>query len=257
MSNEIATVKAEFDVLDPNSRMAEVVQANVGDGQVLESDLPRVRMPAGGSTQWSYEAADGNTVTTDEITGLLVAVAGRGVLWPSREPSGSRPLVVSHDMKEGYLLGGEEADFGDVEPAVLEKYHLRDNIYDWYAMSNGPDFGFGSAGRGKRVKETQILAVLQKGEVLPVLVHLGGGSLGAFAKFRKGLKVLPHEAIVSLKLERASNLGGQKFSRVKPSLVGSLTPEEGARIKALYTEPLTAMLTRVPGVAVQKDAAPF
>ena len=259
MSTEIATTSTKFEFLAPGSRAAQIVANNIGDGQVYESDLPSVGMPAGGSTQWSYEDASGNTVNTDAIEGILVAAVGRGVLWPSTEPSGSRPLLVSNDMRTGYLVGD---DFGDVNPADLDKYLIEGNKYDYAAISNSPEFGFGSGGgRGKRVKESLVLVVLQAGEVLPVLVKLGGGSLGAFTKFKKGLKVLPYEAIVSLKLEKVSNMAGQKFSRVKPSLVGTLSEEEGEVVRGLYTEPLVQMLTRVPGgaspTAESSEKAPF
>ena len=258
MSTAIATAST-FEFLTPGSRAAQIAAANIGDGQIYESDLPSVGMPAGGSTQWSYEDASGNTVNTDSIDGILVAVSGRGVLWPSTEPSGSRPLLVSNDMRTGYLVGD---DFGDVNPADLDKYLLEGNKYDYAAISNSPEFGWGaSGGRGKRVKESLVLAVLQAGEVLPVLVKLGGGSLGAFTKFRKGLKVLPHEAVVSLRLEKVSNMAGQKFSRVKPSLIGTLSEAEGEVVHSLYTEPLTQMLTRVPGgaspTAGAVEEAPF
>ena len=260
MTTEIATT-SQFDFLKPGSRAAKIVASNIGDGQVYESDLPSVGMPAGGSTQWSYEDASGNTVNTDAIEGILVAAVGRGVLWPTTEPSGSRPLLVSNDMKVGFLVG---EDFGDVNPADLDKYLIEGNKYDYAAISNSPEFGFqnGAGGRrGKRVKESLVLAVLQKDEVLPVLVKLGGGSLGAFTKFRKGLKVLPEEAVVSLKLEKVSNMAGQKFSRVKPALIGTLTEEEGDVVRTLYTEPLTQMLTRVPGgaspTAGTDEKAPF
>ena len=259
MTTDIATTNSQFKFLNPGSREAKIVASNIGEGQVYESDLPRVGMPAGGATQWSYEDASGNVVNTDAIEGILVASTGRGALWPSQEPSGSRPLLVSNDMRTGYLVG---EDFGDVRPEDLDKFLLDEGRYDYAAMSNSTEFGFGAGGgRGKRVKEQVVLAVLQKGEVLPVLVKLGGGSLGAWTKFRKGLKVLPNEAIVSLKLERVSNMAGQKFSRVKPSLVGTLTEAEGEVVTALYTEPLTEMLTRVPGVASpaasSTEEAPF
>lgn len=259
MSTAITTV-SKFEFLTPGSRAAKIVASNIGEGQVYESDLPSVGMPAGGSTQWSYEDASGNTVNCEAIEGILVATAGRGVLWPSTEPSGSRPLLVSNDMRTGYLVGD---DFGDVNPADLDKYLIEGNKYDYAAISNSPEFGFqnGLNGRrGKRVKESMVLAVLQEGEVLPVLVKLGGGSLGAFTKFRKGLKVLPHEAVVSLRLEKVSNMAGQKFSRVKPSLVATLSEAEGEIVRALYTEPLTQMLTRVPGGAsptAGAEEAPF
>lgn len=256
MSTELTTtVDTLFPILVPGSRAARVHAANLAGSQVYENELASVRMPTGGATNFSYEKPTGESVTTDEIRGILVATAGRGVLWPSREPSGTRPLIVSHDLVTGYKVGD---DLGDVSPEVLDKFVDEAGNYDWQAMSNSSEFGYGSAGRGKTVKESQILAILQEGETWPVLLKIGGGSLSVWNKFRKMLPCMPNEAIVSIKLEKTKNFGGQPFSRIKPALVGQLTEEQGLLVEELYTKPLTAMLTRVPGGnSAAGEEAPF
>lgn len=255
MSNALITTE-KFPILAAGSREAQILAANLGDSQVYESDLTLVKMPTGGSTEFSYERPDGKTVSTDTLEGVLVATAGRGVLWPTREMGDQRPLVVTHDLKVGHKVGD---DFGDIAPETLDKFLNDDGTYDWAAMSNSAEFGFGSAGRGKRVKESQIIAILQPGETWPVLLRITGGSLTVWSKFRKMLPCLPHEAIVSFRLEKTKNMGGQTFSRIKPALVGQLSIEEGAVVERLYTESLTAMLTRAPGsgAPVGDEEVPF
>jgi hypothetical protein len=258
MSNEIATIKNDYPVLDGDSREAMILASKFQGEPLKESDLSTVRTPAGGSTTFSWTNQVGQPQSATEIQGVLVANAGRGTLWPTREPSGSKPLVTTHDLMVGYQTG---EDYGDVDAAVLERYLREDGTYDWAAMSNSADFGFGSAGRGKRVKESHVLAILQPGEILPVLVQLGTASLSAWSRFTKALSVLPHEAVISVTLEKAKNMGGQPYSRMVFALKGTLTPEEGAVVYESYTKPLDAVLKRKPyavsAPSTATEEAPF
>ena len=245
MSTEITTFSApsEFPILTAGTREAKILQSKLASGPISLDDLPSVKIPTGGATKFSYEV-NGSEVSTDEIRGVVVAQAGRGVLWPTTQMgNGAKPLVSTHDLVVGYRSGD---DFGDVSPETLAKFEKADGTYDWVAMSNSAEFGFGSAGRGKRVKESQIVAVLQKGELFPVLLRIPGGSLTVWNKFMKMVPCLNHEVVVSIKLEKAQNMGGISYARIKPSLVGTLTAEEGEVIEGLYTTALTEMLSRPP-----------
>lgn len=255
MSTDISVVSSDYPVLTEGSREAMILAKKFGDQPVSERDLPSIKTPAGGSTTFTWSTPEGTDESATEITGILVADAGRGDLWPSREPSGTKPLITTRDLKTGYKVGD---DFGDIDPAALEKFVQPDGTYDWAAMSDSPEFGFGSAGRGKRVKEQRVIAILRPGEIKPVLVKVSGGSLASFGRFERALSVLNHEAIVTVSLEKVKNAGGQPYSRLKFSLAGTLSPQDGDRVYAAYTKPLTAMLTRKPWTPdAAADDAPF
>lgn len=257
MSTAIATVSSDYPALAEGSREAMILAKKFGEQPVSERDLATISTPAGGSTTFAWSTPEGTDETAQEITGILVADAGRGDLWPSREPSGSKPLITTRDLKVGYKVGD---DYGDVDPADLEKFVRPDGTYDWAAMSNSSEFGFGSAGRGKRVKEQRVLAILRPGEIKPVLVRVSGGSLSAFAKLERALSVLNHEAIVTVSLEKVKNAGGQPYSKLTFKLAGTLSPADGEKVFAAYTQPLTAMLTRkpwTPDAVVDDEPAPF
>lgn len=247
------TPDAGFGILDPQSEIAEIIAENVGDSVIREQDLVHVKMPAGGSTTWTWER-QGNTETADDITGILVACGYRGHLWPTEEMSGQRPLITCHDGRHGYKVGD---DFGDINPATLEKYLLEDGTYDWRAMANGPDYGYGTSGRGKRARETAILAILQPNQMWPLMVHVSGGSLGKWESFRKMLSVRLHQVVITLALEKVKNLANKTFARVVFKHAGTLTAEQGALVKATYTENLNEMLRRTPGASAPSsdDAA--
>ena len=232
------------DLLAADSRQLQIISRNLDGEPMNEQDLVHVKTPLGGATQWTIDN-NGNMETTDEIVGLLVAVGKRGVLWPHEDPSESRPVLVTNDLLVGHLVS---RDLGTIDPAALEKYRLKDGQYDWQALSNGPEFGYGSSrsGSGKRVKEARILAILRQGETWPVLVTAGAGSLRNILPFLKRMPCFFHEAVVGLKLTRAKGRGGQPYSQIVPRLVGQVTPEQGEIAERIYAEPLRQMFSAPP-----------
>lgn len=253
MTTAISTVeKIEYPALVPDSRQARIIAQNLGDEPMRETDLVRVKTPLGGATKWTVEV-NGNQETCDELVGILVGEAKRGVLWPDPNPTEQRPVVISNDLLVGYRVSD---DLGSVDPAALEKYRIGDRRYDWAALSSSPEFGYGAGGAGKRVKESRILAILREGDVWPVLVTVGPGSLASWLPFRKRLPCFAYEAVLGLRLERAKGSAGQPYSMIVPRLVGELSEEQGEVARQLYTEPLTAMFNAPPAgatVVVNED----
>ena len=253
MTTAISTVeKIEYPALAPDSRQARIIAQNLGDEPMRETDLVRVKTPLGGATKWTVEV-NGNQETCDELVGILVGEAKRGVLWPDPNPTEQRPVVISNDLLVGYRVSD---DLGSVDPAALEKYRIGDRRYDWAALSSSPEFGYGAGGAGKRVKESRILAILREGDVWPVLVTVGPGSLASWLPFRKRLPCFHYEAVLGLRLEKAKGGAGQPYSMIVPRLVGELSEEQGEVARQLYTEPLTAMFNAPPAgatVVVNED----
>lgn len=254
MSTAIATTEKTIDYpsLAPNSRQARIIAANLDGEPMTEMDLVKVPTPLGGSTTWNIDI-DGNVESTDEIVGLLVAVASRGVLWPSATPTEQRPILVSHDLITGYRVSDDLGS--EIDPDALEKYRIGDRRYDWAALSTGPEFGFGSSGASKRVKESRILAILRQGETWPILVTVGPGSLRNWVPFKKRLPCFCWEAVVGLKLAKAKGASGNPYSQIVPRLVGTVTEEQGEVARQTYTVNLDEMFARPPvGAAVVVDA---
>lgn len=250
MSTSISTnVKTvDYPALAPNSRQARIIAANLEGEPMRESDLVRVPTPAGGGTVWAFDN-HGNTETTDEIVGVLVAEGKRGYLWPKDDPSEMRPVIVTHDLLVGYRTGDE---LGDCDPAALERYRIGDRKYDWAALATGPEFGWGSGKGGERsrkVKENRVLALLRAGETWPILVTVGPGSLAGWLSFRKKLPSFAYECVIGLKLQKVKNAGGQPYSQIVPRVVGLLTEEQGTVAEAVYHRPLTAMFSAPPAGA--------
>ena len=247
MTTALSTNVLDFRSLAPDSRQIRVIEANLDGEPINEQDLTRVKTPAGGGTKWMVNVG-GNEEACDEIVGLLVCIAKRGILWPQPDPTDQRPVIVTNDLLVGYRVSD---DLGSIDPAALERHRIGDRRYDWAALATSPEFGYGTSGAGKRVKESRVLAILRDGDVWPMLVTIGPGSLKAWNKFQKtGLPSFHWECVVGLKLEKAKSGAGQPYSMIVPRIVGTVSEEAGELARRIYTEPLKRMFNAPPIGAV-------
>jgi hypothetical protein len=243
----------DLPALRPDSRAIKVIEANLDGEPMRESDLVRVKTPTGGGTKWVVPV-NGNDEACDEIVGLCVCIAKRGVLWPQDDPTDQRPVIVTTDLTTGYRVSDL---LGTVDPAVLERYRTGDRRYDWQAMATGPDFGFGSArgGAGKKCKESRIIAILREGDVWPILVTVGPGSLAEWGPFQKRLPSFHYECVIGLRLEKTKGKNGQPYSMIVPRVVGTISEEQGEVARRVYTEPLKKMFNAPPSMGAAVVAA--
>ena len=254
MTTEIATVSAtvDFPALRPDSRQMRIIEANLEGEPMRETDLVRVTTPLGGATLWTVDIS-GNQTTCDELVGLCVAYAKRGILWPSANPTEQRPIIVSNDLLVGYRVSDDLGS--EIDPKALERYRIGDRKYDWQALSSSPEFGYGGGGGAKRVKESRQIALLREGDVWPVLVTVGPGSLKGFLPFMKRLPSFFYECVLGLRLEKAKGAAGQPDSMVVPRLVGTISEEQGEVARRIYVDPLKAMFNAAPAGAVVEAVA--
>ena len=239
VQNETALAVAEpaqesrFLALRSGGPVAEAFQANFAEGDGIQiGDLTMLKVPAGGATTWEFEDMSG-VVTAREITGAIVAYQPYGILWPTEKSvEGAHPFMVTHDLKIGHRRSD---DYGDLDPEGIEACRLPDGTYDWQKL---PQNQWGSGkGRGKRCKEQRIICILRDEDTLPLMLRVPPASLQNVTRFIKKLSVPFFRCVVKLTLEKADGPDGP-YARVKPAFVEALSPEEGLRIKRLYTDSL-------------------
>jgi len=234
---------SRFVALRPDSDVREALMANLGPGETLQaSDLPRVPTPSGGAKVWSWTDAGNNEQSAKSLDGILVSVQPRGTLWGSEEPqSGVQPVLISYDLMTATRLND---DIGDLDADVLESCRIGDRTYDWRRLPYN-QYGSASNGRAKRCKESRLLAILREDDAWPLLVTAGVGSFKTVLPFIKRLPLAHFRCIVSLKLQRVENAGGQPYSQIVPQLVDTISREEGDIVRRLYTEPLSQIATEI------------
>ena len=248
MSTALANASTPFAGLTPGSRQMAIIEANVAGEPMSEMDLTKVKTPAGGGTTWEIDN-QGNIETSPEIVGILVAIGKRGLLWPFDEIGEEPPVIVTNDLVTGYRVSDK---LGNIDETALARYRIGDRRYDWAAISEGPEFGpkSGKGGVGKRVKESRTLAILRDGDVWPVLISIGPGSLGTFMPFLKKLPCFHYEAVIGLKLQKEKSKSGVTYSMIVPRLAGQLTEEQGEFVRKMYTEPMKKTFGALPNGAV-------
>ena len=248
MTTALANTSTPFAGLTPGSRQMAIIAANLEGEGISEMDLTKVRTPAGGGTTWEIDN-QGNTETSQEIVGILVAIGKRGLLWPYDEIGEEPPVIVTNDLVTGYRVSDK---LGGIDATALDQYRIGDRRYDWAALSEGPEFGpkSGKGGVGKRVKESRTLAILRDGDVWPVLISIGPGSLGTFMPFLKKLSCFHFEAVIGLKLQKEKSKSGVTYSMIVPRLAGQLTEEQGEFVRKMYTEPMKRTFSALPNGAV-------
>ena len=253
MTTALANTSTPFAGLTPGSRQMAIIAANLEGEGISEMDLTKVRTPAGGGTTWEIDN-QGNIETAPEIVGILVAIGKRGLLWPYDEIGEEPPVIVTNDLVTGYRVSDK---LGGIDATALDQYRIGDRRYDWAALSEGPEFGpkSGKGGVGKRVKESRTLAILRDGDVWPVLISIGPGSLGTFMPFLKKLPCFHYEAVIGLKLQKEKSKSGVTYSMIVPRLAGQLTEEQGEFVRKMYTEPMKRTFSALPNGAVAAASA--
>jgi len=211
---EAETALIDIPSLRADSRQMRIIEANLDGEPMRVSDLVRVKTPTGGGTKWIVPV-NGNDEPFDEIVGLCVGIAKSGNLWPQDDPTDQRPVIVTNDLVTGYRVSD---DLGTIDPKALERYRIGDRRYDWVALSNSPEFGFGSA-------------------------------RGGAGKFH-------YECVIGLRLEKAKGKNGQPYSQIIPRVVGLVSEEQGEVARRIYVEPLKRMFNAPPaGAAIVVDHA--
>ena len=234
---------SNFLALRPDSDVREALTANLGPGETLSAgDLPRVPTPSGGGKVFSWIDSGNNEQSAKSIDGALVYYGVRGTLWGSEEPQGKvSPVLVSYDLITAIRVND---DIGDLNADQLEACRTGDRTYDWQRLPWN-QYGTSKSGRGKRCKESRLMAILRRDEAWPLLVTAGPGSLKTVVPFVKRLPVPHFRAEVSLTLEKVENAGGQPYSQIVPKLVGTISKEEGESLRHLYTIPLSRIAAQI------------
>lgn len=228
-----------------------LIRENVGGRGISAFDLPRVKMPSGGSTTWEVPALEGPQAARS-IEGIIVHWNTRRAYWSNRENEGAPPDCGSDDGVTGFGWNGTNPT-GDTEDVKYDANGRAIFAHDCAACPLGGEDAWGTATdakgnatRGKACKEVRQLFVLQPGELLPIVVSLSPTSIGEAHKFFMRMAssgVSYYGAVVSIAL-KAMGSGQQSYAIIVPSVVRRLEGDEQERIVA-YRGGILPMLEAV------------
>lgn len=240
MSNENALVPVNYAVMEYNvADLKEVIQENLGGQTIDPTMLDRVRVPAGGVTTWTVPTLEGDQ-EIKTIEGILVHFSDPKAYWKhSMEETGggTAPDCASDDGITGIAFTADGPG-GDCATCPFNQ---------WGSDPKG--------GKGKACKDMRNLFILREHSILPLVVVAPPTSIQPIRQFMLRLTsagVKYTSVVIGLSLEKVKNDGGIWYSRIVPSLVRRLPPEQAAHMDE-YAKAIRPVLQKVRAIDVLND----
>lgn len=221
-----------------DEEVAQAIAASIGDTQINERNLPRVKLPSGGSTTWEIPGPFG-VEASKELTGILIFFKRNRRLFPSKKMNGAPPSCFAPDNKFGIGNPG-----GACATCPM-------NQWGSASLIEGADPG----SKGKACGERELWFLLRESSALPLVLDLSPGSLANAENYRIGLGgslTPPHAIQTTVTLEKKDGPEGP-FAVAVPRFSGQLDPEErkraaayAARMAPLFEAAAQAMTTETP-----------
>lgn len=217
------------------AELVETIKANVGDADLNEGSLDRVRMPGAGSTTWSVPTLEGD-VDTKALTGVIVFSKLVRAYWQTSYDDGDGndvPDCASPDSQQAYPPG----DF--TPPAAPH-----DGGGFACATCELAKFGSGENGRGQACQQKRLVFMLGENDVLPFVVALAPTSLKAASDYllRLTRAGLPYWKVgTSITLTRHDD--PKPHARASFVKAFDLSPEQVAAVQS-YREALLPVFQR-------------
>lgn len=215
---------------DPEQLAAALEGVNPSD-----LELPRVKVPGGGSTTWEIPTGDPeNPVSTRELVGVVVDDYAVDSLYLAEYDGSDNP-------PDALWIGGQFMYANDdaIAAGVVPDRETAAQPLNQYDPSLGRT----------PIANRWRLFVLQPGSLLPLQVDVPVMSRKKWVNFKFqnfGTNGLPTTAaVVRLTLRREENAGGNPYAQIIPALVNMLEAGDRERITA-HAASIRALTRRAP-----------
>lgn len=196
----------------------ELIDINLGGGSFDEFDLPRIRVPSGGTKYWSIPTIDGEE-PAESVEGIIIYFKDVRAWWPKAEPTASPPQCRSNDGTTGMGKRWEDDDEGP------------------HSCDKCPYSQFGSDPKGSRgqwCKQMRALFIVRENSFLPTVIFLPPTSLKSCRQYFMRILDAGYaytDLISALTLKEMQNDEGQKYNQVEFHKVAVLSEEKRAIIR--------------------------
>ena len=219
---------------DQDLRLA--LKENLGSGGTSVLDMPRIRVPAGGGLSWTVPTLEGPK-PREFMEGVIIHWTPVRAMWRKDLGAGGNapPDCTSRDGETGI---GDPGGACDACPFN--------------------EFGSASGGTksGKACREARGLLFLPSDSFLPFYLPAPVMSIKPLKDYfmRLASQALPYWGVVSkFGLEQAQNAGSITYSRIVPTFVRKLTPDERGAISAYRESILPAFNASATAALTQDD----
>jgi hypothetical protein len=214
------------------SGLLEVLRDNVGQAGIQTLDLPRIKVPAGGSLMWMISTLEGEE-SARTIEGVILAWRTGRLYWKRALGEGGGRQPPDCISRDGFV------GVGDPGGACAQCPYAR--------------FGSAAKGKGQACKQIRQLLLVRPDEVLPCLLTVPPTSLKPAQQYFMALlaRAIPYWSVVTkISLERAKNEDGIDYARMSFGGGRILGTEERIRLAPFHNQ-MQEMLN--PGVIDARD----
>lgn len=218
-TNALATIETPYVGLQAADDFAALMDDNLGGAEPGLDDLIRVSSPSAGSLLWLVGE---DAVKSQDFVGTVLGQRNHRAYWSGPLEDGNRPPdCTSPDGVTGYARKDEDGELV-----------LWADAGGCQSCKTCPFAQWGSGkGNAQACKAMRDLVFLTQGRRFPLIVTLPPTGIQIFHAFAFGLldRNIPLSSVeIRLGLEKVQSKGGITYSRVKPELVRTLTPDERA-----------------------------
>lgn len=215
--------------------VGEALRQNVAGEDIGPGDLPRIKIPAGGSLAWEIET-EGAPSIVPSFVGILIERQRRRAYWPIRRDesgnvipptTGVPPVCMAPDGMHGIGSPG-----GTCSECEFSKY--------------------GTKGRGQACKDMRALFFLLPDTSLPHVLMVPPTSIKPVKNFLLKLKRPMYAYLTEFSLVADKNQDGTKYSRLNLATVGEL-PEEAIPGVRAFVDGMRSIFAAVAPVAESSD----
>ena len=233
----ISATVPPFALLRPGAinELLDVLRDNIGEAGIQTLDLPRIKVPSGGSLLWPIQDPDGHS-SAKVIEAIILAWRDGRLYWKqAMNASGGKipPDCVSRDAIVGVGDPG-----GDCHLCPFARFGSSAK---------------GSGSKAQACKSIKQLLLVRENELLPSLLAVPPSSLKPVSQYFIALlsRGLPHWAVTTrISLEKATNDAGIAYGRMVFTAGRVLNPQDRATLAPLHKQ-MKDMLA--PGVIDARD----
>lgn len=206
-----------------------LIDENLGAQKFSVLNLSRIKVPAGGGTEFRVEGAAGPQ-SERQLQVVITAFRQARIYWKKAFGTGGGKKPPDCTSTDGFLGVGDPG--GECSRCPFAAF----------GTSKNPD---GSPGTGQACKEIRQLLVLLPGQFLPHVLAVPPTSVRNFMQYSMNLisSGVPYWGVVTrLQLEPATSATGIDFARITFTLERRLKPEQAATLGP-YHQRMRSFLT--------------
>lgn len=215
----LANVESYPLVQATSGALREVVESNLGDDEITEFDLPRLKFPSGSVPAFVMPTEEGDEATK-EVVGVIIGQGMRRAFWEKKYGQGEAgpPQCSAMDGRTGV---GNPGGVCRLCPKAQ------------FGTATNDD---GSSGRGQACQQRKVLFLALPDQSLPVVISVPPTSLKALKKYLMTLTAgsKPFWGVVTkISLTKTKNAGGTEYAQAVFTKVADLDEDTASKMKEI------------------------